>query len=441
MEIRAPLQTGGILPPETRAVLRNESILAVDYRIDGETLYRYHGRVVERLVPWGPEAAAWRFAADAWQPFIPEIDLSDIEENAWNPGATRWPSWRRRVAACQFLIDRWPEEARDSVREFPSAHWQLLQFANAGGPPALELLRSNPALGYLAALAGAVDQVGLRRRSLAARFGFPETEHAVRLLRKVPAAWISPELLAELRTAVAHEPDAEAFLTRLAGINPVALEVARDAALRGSFAPACMARLSRLPASVPLADLIARIRELPRQRIRTLADLDRTAHHPAAPARRVRPARPAEDLAIPHPLPQGTPPGPPPAAPLRLAPVPALLASPSLPRRTARVFPAPPLPDFMAAGVQISAIRSQPDLAAESDAMHHCAGRDRSYARRVVAGNLYFYRMLDPERLTIAIRRAGSGWAVEDIRGFCNRFPGAYARALVWDWVGKRAEP
>ncbi len=52
-------------------MLRNESILAIDYRIDGETLYRYQGSVVERIVPWGPEAAAWRSAADAWQHFIP----------------------------------------------------------------------------------------------------------------------------------------------------------------------------------------------------------------------------------------------------------------------------------------------------------------------------------------------------------------------------------
>ena len=60
----------------------NESILAVDYRIDGDVLYRYHSKpskVVERIVPWGPEAAAWRIATGEWQPFVPEFDVSYLE--------------------------------------------------------------------------------------------------------------------------------------------------------------------------------------------------------------------------------------------------------------------------------------------------------------------------------------------------------------------------
>ena len=69
--------------------------------------------------------------------------------------------------------------------------------------------------------------------------------------------------------------------------------------------------------------------------------------------------------------------------------------------------------------------RSAADMTsvAESDAMNHCAGRDKSYARRVAGGRLYFYRMIEPERLTIAIRPRGDWWAVEEIRGICNRQP------------------
>jgi hypothetical protein len=73
----------------------------------------------------------------------------------------------------------------------------LLQLVNANGAPALELLRSNPVLGYLAAASDAVGQIGLRRRSLAALCGSPETEHAVRLLGKVLIEWISSEFLAQ----------------------------------------------------------------------------------------------------------------------------------------------------------------------------------------------------------------------------------------------------
>jgi hypothetical protein len=344
-----------------------------------------------------------------WQPFIPEVDIASLEEAAVRPGGTPSPRWRRRVAVCRFLIERWPQEARDTVRVFPGAQWQLLQLVNLGGAPGLELLRSNPALGYLAATAGAAGQLGLRRRSLAALFGFPETEHAVRLLRKVHAAWISSELLEHLRAAMVEQRDAEAVLTHLEHINPIALQVACDADLRASVAPACLARFSRVPAPVSQCDLIARMRDLvgtarsralPPPRIRSLADLDRPPAATRVPARAPRPS-------------QGK----------------------------ALTFPPPPLPDCAAAGVRICAIDSQQDLAGESRVMDHCAGRDASYARRVASGQLYFYRMLEPERLTIAIRPALQGWTVEQIRGAHNREPRAASRMLVEKWLRPSDEP
>lgn len=438
-------------------MLGNESILAVDYRIDGDTLYRYHRKAVEKIVPWGPQAGAWRVVAGVWEPFVPDIDVTALEQNAWHPGTTRWPGWRRRMAACLFLVERWPEEARDGVRGFPSAHWQMLQLVNIGGAAAIELLRSNPALGYLAAMAGAASQIGLRRRALAALFGFPETEHAVRLLRKVPTAWISCEFLAELRAAMTHDRDAEDVLTHLARINPIALEVARDPRLRTSVAPDCIARLSRIRADAMQSDLIAGMRNVLEDahsrgvrhpRIRTLADLDRPLGPArlATPAAPCRPARPAEALAFPAPslpdaaLPGALPPEPIPRFPDLNQPVRVAVTRPR--RRTdALEFPAPPMPDLVVPGAQICAIRSYAELIAEGNVMRHCAGRDKSYARRVAAGSLYFYRMREPERLTIAIRPAACAWIVEEIRGYRNGYPGEYSRMLVANWLWQTRDP
>ncbi len=384
-------------------LLRNENALHVEYRIDGEFLYRYHTKIAERMIPWGPEAGAWRLTGGQWQPVVPEIDLPSVEQTAVRPGASRLPSWRARVAACRFLIERWPEEARDAVRRFPSGHCRLLEFLNRGETPALELLRSNPALGYLAAISGEAGLAGLRRRALAARFGFPETEHAVRLLAKAPAAWISSDFLEQLRAVSAREPDADNTLIHLARINPIALEVARDPELRATVAPECVVRLSRVLAPPSNCDLIARLRdlqddararELPPPRIRRLADLDRSEPEPA-PEPEPEPAR----------------------------------------KRSSSAFPAPPLPDLTAPGLQIHAIRTRQELVAESATMHHCAGTEKSYMRRVAAGRLYFYRMLEPERLTIAVRPGGSRWTVEEVRGVCNRLPGEQSIWLIWNWL------
>jgi hypothetical protein len=67
-------------------------------------------------------------------------------------------------------------------------------------------------------------------------------------------------------------------------------------------------------------------------------------------------------------------------------------------------FQPPPLPDIARPGMQIRAIRNRQELVCESEMMHHCAGRTQSYTRRVIARELYFYRMIEPERLTIAVR-------------------------------------
>ncbi len=407
-------------------MLGNENTLAVHCRIDGHTLYRY-SRTVERFVPWGPDAGAWRLVQGDWRPFEPVIDISLIEENALRSNSTRSP--RRCVAACRFLVERWPQEARDAVRSFPSGHWQLLQFVNTAGAPALELLRSNAALGYLAATAGAACQVGLRRRSLAALCGFPETEHTVRLLGKVPIEWISAEFLAQLRAAMTGERGADAVLSHLLRINPIALEVARDPELRQLVAPDCLARLSRVSASLSHCDLIARMRDvtartraraLPPPRFRTFSDLDQPVSTAPVPA--PRPARALPNL----------------DGPARPGRIPA----PPQPRRRAAVlsFPAPPLPNLAVRGIRICAIRSHLELIAEGDVMEHCAGSQKSYARRVAAGRLFFYRMLQPERLTIAIRPGVRGWALEEMKGFRNRSPHDSSFALVLDWLQHGSE-
>lgn len=475
-------------------MLGNESLRTVDYRVDGPALYRYHSQIVERIVPWGPEAGAWRLCGSFWQPFVPGMDLGSIEQQAMETNRSRntrgRPSrsliWQRRVAACRFLVEHWPEQARTCVRAFPTNHWPLLQFVNAGGEPALELLGSNPALGYLAARAGTANQVGLRRRALAALVGFPETEHAVRLLRKVPLPWISDDFLGQLRTALVGgdmddgdtddggdgECDADAILSHLVRINPLALEVARDPELRGRVAPDCLERLSRISARVSHCDLIARMREMVARsrdraetppRIRTLADLDRAVNAEGARQagtnvqRRPQTARRVTQDVVPAARPLEMAVGEVPQSPAILPanPTVSLAAAtaqmnpprPETPQRQTRVqprrfhtFPPPPLADVALPGFKISAIRNRDELVAEGDVMQHCVGTSGTYARRAAAGRLFFYRVLEPERLTLSIRPDASGWLIDEMHGFSNRRPSGLSRASVLDWLRRAAE-
>lgn len=168
-----------------------------------------------------------------------------------------------------------------------------------------------------------------------------------------------------------------------------------------------------------MRDLLAKTRgrALPLPRFRTLSDLDQPVSlPPIEPRRRVR------AVAVPDcPVGPAHIPVPPPPRPAQ--------------RARPLVFPAPPLRGLAVPGVHISAIGSHSELVAEGDVMQHCAGSQKSYARRVASGQLFFYRMLRPERLTIAIRPGFLGWTVEEMKGFRNRSPLDSSRTLVLNWL------
>lgn len=58
-------------------------------------------------------------------------------------------------------------------------------------------------------------------------------------------------------------------------------------------------------------------------------------------------------------------------------------------------------------------------LIEEGERMHHCCA---SFADQVDSGEMYFWRVLEPERATVAFSRDGTrGWRLLECRGFANR--------------------
>ena len=64
--------------------------------------------------------------------------------------------------------------------------------------------------------------------------------------------------------------------------------------------------------------------------------------------------------------------------------------------------------------------------------MHHCAG---GYVRRAARGECFFYRVLAPERATLAIERSPRGWRILDLKAACNRKPSAATLRTVQGWL------
>jgi hypothetical protein len=108
----------------------------------------------------------------------------------------------------------------------------------------------------------------------------------------------------------------------------------------------------------------------------------------------------------------------------------SLLTRDALPNR---LFPDPPLPDC----ATIQAIRNARELRAEGRQMNHCVG---SYEQPIVRGEVAIYRVLAPERGTLALSGSGANLRIREFRLSHNRHPSKDSWQAVRAWV-KRSIP
>jgi hypothetical protein len=79
-------------------------------------------------------------------------------------------------------------------------------------------------------------------------------------------------------------------------------------------------------------------------------------------------------------------------------------------------------------------LRTPQELREEGREMKHCVG---SYRRRVERGECFLYRVLQPERATLAVRwsKTRSVWSVDQLRGFQNARVRPETALLARDWL------
>lgn len=93
------------------------------------------------------------------------------------------------------------------------------------------------------------------------------------------------------------------------------------------------------------------------------------------------------------------------------------------------IFPEPPLPGT----AHITPIETAPDLYAEGRAQEHCCAE---YARQVACdGNTYLYRVLEPERCTLAIIFHNRMWTIRECRTAKNGRVGSETRKAIARWL------
>jgi len=95
-------------------------------------------------------------------------------------------------------------------------------------------------------------------------------------------------------------------------------------------------------------------------------------------------------------------------------------------------------PPIVGVAGQIEPLESTRAVYDEGVAQHNCL-TDLQYLLDCTRANKYIYRVLTPERCTIALRRApkanAAGWVLDDFKAAANVAPGDEACELVTDWL------
>jgi hypothetical protein len=309
-----------------------------------------------------------------------------------------------------------PRPVIDAIAPFAVAyHWELLAFAGRHGEPASDMLRSNPALGFMIArnaefrrLPGSAPHDierqllarGVRQHEALSWLGFPEAPRVRRIVRRITHDAISPRALRGIRRHIA--------------------------------APAVRERLAHVPRLTPaVVELVGRglIDYVSSRLVADVADM------PAGDADRL--LLRIEDTVFYWPLVFAGEPAPVLHSVARAqqhhVSVCEALLHPDL-RRRARPRPGEFSPPPLRGTTTIVPITTVARLDAEGLAQRHCVA---TYARHIREGAMYVYQVLAPTRATLSIVADDGRWRIGDLRGAANALPPRETLEAVEVWLDR----
>ncbi len=401
--------------------------------------YCYTKTSVTVMAGW-PRLLAWKRSArqPQWQMLRPDCGKPSLQDPQACAGACALSGTMERSAHCRrgdgdclLAHDPWrhwsaqiPSDVREAVAAYGSRHWHLLSMAARCGKPAVDLMHANPALAWALASSWvfrgnpvrdpmrSVRRLlapGKTQRDILAWLDFPATDSARRQLRKLPARCVTVNSLLALRDAL-RDPPALKRLTHLPVLNPGVIRVVADPGLRAVASHALLLDIA-VEGNCPLSGASPdRNEENYASSAMTLQDCLRMLAALGEPAGQLRGLRSRAALVAFHDdlvARMHREPGATPRAPLLLPP--------------------PPLTDT----ATIQGLCTEDELRVEGIVMQHCVG---SYGPLVASGEVAVYRVLAPERATLAIARAGNGWRIRELKcaGNVEATPETWRATQAW---------
>jgi hypothetical protein len=352
----------------------------------------------------------------------------------------------QKAKAFAALRNEIPEEIARVAEPFGSHQWALMVLLHEQ-PRAMDLAAGNPVLAYAlansdqlrgtrpeAAAIQALWYCNRKQRALLEWLGFPGSEALVRLVRKIPPESASPSVLRRLKNAVVADKRVLELLTHLRVVNVAVLELVTNQRLLDLVTPKLLLQVSAqddTPGEPSAGDMILgsltilhdiaprraiapftsveqvrrfqeetdaeyqahlRRQDEAKQEAQRVAEEERRRQREEAQARRRRQREWRAEVAR-------------------------------------RPYPDPPVPGTR----DIIPLTSAEQLQIEGAEQCNCVA---SYAWRVLQGGTYIYRVMAPERATLAIVRGADGcWRRSELKAKSNRKARTSTVALVDRWL------
>ena len=418
------------------------------YRFDDGVLDIADG--MDRLrLRWKPEPVAERLMGRRLIPCWPEIRLlrPETEPETGDPELDR-----QKSEAFSAFRDELPRDIAGVVEGFGSYQWPMLLLLHEQ-PRAMDMALSNPVLCYClanndqfrntdiaAAAFQAVSHSHGRQRDILKWLGFPGTEAMARLLRRIPKQSASPSILRCLRNTCLRSPGTVKTLSHVNPVNEAVLELVVFARIRDLLTPKLLSEVSTRtcePGEMAPADIIlsgmAAYEEMGTPpgvrafssiakilRFQEKADADyrdwlerveeqRRLEREARERRRERMLEARERQRDQRRMDNQ--------------------------RLNSRPFPPPPVPG----AEDIEPLTSRAALSEEGASQLNCVG---SFASWVLRGDCYVYRVLKPERATLAIVCRPDGcWRRSQLKAKSNRAVSSETIRAVDAWLARSRLP
>ena len=415
--------------------------------------------LAQMRLKWRPDPSAEELAVGRrrWHPFLPEFRLLRAPESQGKESVytleiqadiTAKEIAEQKAAAFAAFREEIEPDIVHVVELFGSHQWALMTLMH-DEHWAKELAVGNPVLAYAlansdqfrrsppeAAAVQARWYCHRKQRELLEWLGFPGTEAVVRIIRKIPPESASPSILRRLSNALKADRRVLEYLSHLKTVNNAVLELVTVKPYLDLITSKLLAEVAALP-YVPgestVADAIhagmvllnecspdlkmkpmtsikqasrfraevdrayqdhQRRQEMARQEARRIAEQERHRLHMVATAHRRTPATSSGATAR-------------------------------------REFPPPPIPGTE----NIVPLTSAEHLHVEGKEQENCVA---TYGGRIRSGGTYVYRILAPERATLAIVRCADGcWYRSELSARCNGKIKLATERAVDMWLAK----